>query len=78
MYNVVVTNMYSSSLLRSPWAMFFVFPEGGFSIAVDLCKLPTDFRPPFAAAEEGRLAAEFGREDCNKSHASKELSYLAI
>ena len=48
--------------------MFFAFPEGGFSIAVDFCKLPTDFRPPFVVAEEGRLAAEFGREDCKKSH----------
>lgn len=46
--------------------MFFVFPEGGFSIAVDLCKLPAGFRPPFAAAEDGRLAAELGREDCRK------------
>ena len=57
--------------------MFFVFPEGGFSIAVDLCKLPTDFRPPFAAAEDGRLAAELGREDCRKKHASKDVQ-LAI
>lgn len=57
--------------------MFFVFPEGGFSIAVDLCKLPTEFRPPFAAAEEGRLAAELGREDCKKVH-QKKLSWLAV
>ena len=68
LHNFVITNMYSSSLLRRPWAMFFVFPEGGFSTAVDLCKLPADFRPPFVAAEGGRLAAELGREDCSKSY----------
>ena len=56
--------MYSSSLLRRPCAMFFVFPEGGFSKDEDLIsELPTDFRPPFVAAEVGRLAAELGRED---------------
>ena len=53
--------------------MFFVFPEGGFSIAEDLCKLPADFRPPFVAAEVGRLAAELGREDCNKSYQTIQL-----
>ena len=67
--------MYSSSLLRRPWAMFFVFPEGGFSTAVNFCKLPADFRPPFVAAEEGRLAAELGREDCSKSY-QKNLDSL--
>ena len=72
----VITNIYSSSLLRRPWAMFFVFPEGGFSTAVDLCKLPADFRPPFVAAK-GRLAAELGREDCNKSHKNNLDSSLS-
>ena len=57
--------------------MFFVFPEGGFSIAVDLCKLPTEFRPPFAEAEEGRFAAELGRKDCEKVH-QKKLNWLAV
>ena len=49
--------------------MFFVFPEGGFSKDEDLISdlvLPTDFRPPFVAAEVGRLAAELGREDWEK------------
>ena len=47
--------------------MFFVFPEGGFSKDEDLIsELPTDFRPPFVAAEVGRLAAELGREDWEK------------
>ena len=45
--------------------MFFVFPEGGFSNDDDLCTLSTDFRPAFVAAEEGLLAAELGREDCD-------------
>ena len=57
------TDMYSSSLLRRPCAIFFVFPEGGFSILDDLGKLPENFRPPFEEAEEDRFVAELGR-DC--------------
>ena len=57
--------------------MFFVFPEGGFSIAVDLGKLLADFRPPFVAAEEGRLAPELGREDCKTSHEKNWAALLS-
>lgn len=59
--------------------MFFVFPDGGFStLDEDLCKLPTDFRPPFVvAAEEGRLADELGREDC-KMEIQDNLHWLAF
>ena len=56
------TNMYSSSLLRSPCAMFLVFPEGGFSRDKGFCGLLTNFRPAFAEAEVGRFAEEVGRE----------------
>ena len=71
--------MYSSSLLISPCAMFFVFPDGGFS--TDFWEPPLDFRPPvFEEVEEGRLAAELGREafDCNeKSYAKLRRLYIS-
>ena len=52
--------------------MFLVFPDGGFS--TDFWEPPLDFRTPvFEEVEEGRLAAELGREafDCNKKSYAK-------